>query len=488
MLNTLVIDKIRLEANMNPGIFYLYEYNNTQKLRNTGFLKITRNYRSCTLQLNARGIPVSFADTVTLSVFYMKNNLAEAVPLAEITCANRALSARLTSVEAHFPDGMPLERMDGFFLSLPNGHILAAAAPGITIDAQKLLSPSGGSLSMESTPDSTQATPEAPASDLRIPPETVNEASDEPVPAHEIPNEFDRTNEARNEAAQTDDTQNETTPETESSSDSEMKPQPHNRPAAPVTQEFVTEQECSAQQEDAVRQDCPDKQEHAAGQDCPEEQEHAAGQDCPKEQEHTAGQDCPEEQQHTARQDCPEEQKHTAGQDCPEEQEHTAGQDCPEEQEHTAGQDCPDEQEHAAGQDCSEEQEHTAGQERPEEQDSVAEQDSTAESDSSCQDSHQQNIKKIQRSEMSALPRRYWHLANNSFLLHGYHNYNHLLLIEKDGHYWLGVPGIYDPHEARAARLFGFPQFTDSYNHVLMLSDDECAPNEKFGYWCCYLK
>ncbi len=425
---------------MNPGIFYLYEYNNTQKLRNTGFLKITRNYRSCTLQLNARGIPVSFADTVTLSVFYMKNNLAEAVSLAEITCANRALSARLTSVEAHFPDGMPLERMDGFFLRLPNGHILAAAAPGITIDAQKLLSPSGGSLSMESTPDSTQATPEAPASDLRIPTETVNEASDEPVPAHETPNEFDRTNEARNETAQTDDTQNETTPETESSSDSEMKPQPHNRPAAPVTQEFVTEQECSAQQGDAVRQDCPDKQEHATGQDCPEEQKH------------------------------------------------TAGQDCPEEQEHTAGQDCPEEQEHAAGQDCSEEQEHTAGQERPEEQDSVAEQDSTAESDSSCQDSHQQNIKKIQRSEMSALPRRYWHLANNSFLLHGYHNYNHLLLIEKDGHYWLGVPGIYDPHEARAARLFGFPQFTDSYNHVLMLSDDECAPNEKFGYWCCYLK
>ena len=99
-----------------------------------------------------------------------------------------------------------------------------------------------------------------------------------------------------------------------------------------------------------------------------------------------------------------------------------------------------------------------------------------------------QTVKKIQRSEMSILPRKYWHLANNSFLLHGYHNYHHLLLIEKDGHYWLGVPGIYDPREARAARLFGFPQFTDSYNDSLQLTDDECNPNANFGYWCCYLK
>lgn len=89
---------------------------------------------------------------------------------------------------------------------------------------------------------------------------------------------------------------------------------------------------------------------------------------------------------------------------------------------------------------------------------------------------------------MTILPRRYWHLANNSFLLHGYHNYHHLILIEKDGHYWLGVPGIYDPREARAARLFGFPQFTDSYNDSLQLTDEERNPHENFGYWCCYLK
>lgn len=49
-------------------------------------------------------------------------------------------------------------------------------------------------------------------------------------------------------------------------------------------------------------------------------------------------------------------------------------------------------------------------------------------------------------------------------LLHGYHNYHHLLLLEEDEHQWLGVPGIYSPREAHAAELFGFPQFTREYH------------------------
>lgn len=96
--------------------------------------------------------------------------------------------------------------------------------------------------------------------------------------------------------------------------------------------------------------------------------------------------------------------------------------------------------------------------------------------------------RKIQRSDMSSLPRRFWILANNSFLLHGYHNYHHLLLVEDEGQYWLGVPGIYDPKEARAAALFGFPQFTRDYADMLDLSEEECSTMEDFGYWCRWLK
>lgn len=92
--------------------------------------------------------------------------------------------------------------------------------------------------------------------------------------------------------------------------------------------------------------------------------------------------------------------------------------------------------------------------------------------------------RKIKRSDLTLLPRRFWSLANNSFLLHGYHNYNHLLLLEDNGRLWLGVPGIYDPREARAADLFGFPQFTREGVSALDLCDNECCADENFGHWC----
>ena len=103
------------------------------------------------------------------------------------------------------------------------------------------------------------------------------------------------------------------------------------------------------------------------------------------------------------------------------------------------------------------------------------------------QNPHSPSARKIQRSDISKLPRRFWFLANNSFLLHGCHNYNHLLLVEEDGHVWLGVPGIYDVREARAADLFGFPQFTRSYAPLLGLSEDEQNDEADFGHWCRYL-
>ncbi len=99
-------------------------------------------------------------------------------------------------------------------------------------------------------------------------------------------------------------------------------------------------------------------------------------------------------------------------------------------------------------------------------------------------DSERRTLRKIHPGELSCLPRRYWNLANNSFLMHGCRNYHHLLLIEENGHCWVGVPGVYDPREARAAELFGFPQFNDSFNSRLSLTDDESSPVGKFGYWC----
>lgn len=96
----------------------------------------------------------------------------------------------------------------------------------------------------------------------------------------------------------------------------------------------------------------------------------------------------------------------------------------------------------------------------------------------------QHSIRKIQRSELSVLPRRYWNISNNRFLLHGYYNYNHLLLVEEKNYFLVGVPGIYDKREARAADLFGFPTFSESYTKSLDLSSEETSEQGQFGYWC----
>lgn len=68
-------------------------------------------------------------------------------------------------------------------------------------------------------------------------------------------------------------------------------------------------------------------------------------------------------------------------------------------------------------------------------------------------------VRKIQRKDMVCLPRCEWKHANNSFLVHGYYNYHHLILTVCDGQLKLGVPGVYHPQEAKAAESFGFPEF-----------------------------
>ncbi len=61
------------------------------------------------------------------------------------------------------------------------------------------------------------------------------------------------------------------------------------------------------------------------------------------------------------------------------------------------------------------------------------------------------------------LPGRYFRMANNSFLLHGYYNYKHLILkkIEYQGQsrYYVGVPGNFYDREKQVAVMFGFESF-----------------------------
>lgn len=98
---------------------------------------------------------------------------------------------------------------------------------------------------------------------------------------------------------------------------------------------------------------------------------------------------------------------------------------------------------------------------------------------------------KISRQELCKLPRCEWKLANNRFLMHGYNNFHHLLLIDNGNYLKLGVPGIYHIKEAKCAESFGFEEFI-SFEELRGNSEipegfeenDNQEDGEIFGYWC----
>ncbi len=66
----------------------------------------------------------------------------------------------------------------------------------------------------------------------------------------------------------------------------------------------------------------------------------------------------------------------------------------------------------------------------------------------------------IELNDLRELPKHYWYLGNNSFLLHGFFNFHHLLFGRlPDGKWFIGVPGIYAAQEQVMASVFGFRGF-----------------------------
>ena len=284
---------------MNPGTFYLYEYENYKRRRNVGFIKVSRHFQSCTLQIHARGIPVRNGSTLSLSAFCNEQDKLIISQIADLASCGRNISIRLSVSEIHFPERRSLQQIDGFLLQNPDRD-----APPLFWMASSFF--------FDITPDMMRPT--------------------EPEPVSE---------------ADSSETESEPEPETESGPkpETESEPEPETEPVP----------ESAVEPESGLRS--------------------AEAKDLPQ-------------------------------------------------------------------------------------------------------------VKKISREDLTLLPRKFWPLANNSFLLHGYHNYNHLALIEENGRKWLGVPGIYDTREARAADLFGFPRFTRAYVSVLELTDEERNDTADFGHWC----
>lgn len=319
---------------MNPGTFYLYEYENCKRRRNVGFIKVTRHYQSCILQIQAKGVPVRAGSTLGLYAFFCEQDRMNASQIADLTSCGRNISIRLPISEILFPERRSLQQIDGFFLRLPGDNrdiFWMASSFFFDVKPDMLRLPS---LKAESTPLGETSPGSRPSADRKPAENPPDSAPDEPS---KLQKQLPELQESSSEA--------------ESESTAESAPAPQENPV-PVPQE----------------DSAPVPQEQPALE--------------------------------------------------------------------------------------------------------------SAETKDLLQ------AKKISRSDLTLLPRKFWPLSNNSFLLHGYHNYNHLALIEEGGRRWLGVPGIYDAREARAADLFGFPRFTRAYVSVLDLSDEEKNDVADFGHWC----
>ena len=86
---------------------------------------------------------------------------------------------------------------------------------------------------------------------------------------------------------------------------------------------------------------------------------------------------------------------------------------------------------------------------------------------------------KIELKDLRELPKQFGYLGSNSFLLHGFFNYRHLLLgkAQREGktRWFLGVPGVFENPERILAAVFGFPEFRQEKN--------TSAKTNQFGYW-----
>ncbi len=93
----------------------------------------------------------------------------------------------------------------------------------------------------------------------------------------------------------------------------------------------------------------------------------------------------------------------------------------------------------------------------------------------------------LELKDLRSLPKKYWYLGNNSFLLHGFFNYRYLLLGRTAEERWfLGVPGVYQRQERVMAAIFGFPEFFAAGPGGERGGSRE--PVNHFGCWVRYIE
>jgi len=90
-------------------------------------------------------------------------------------------------------------------------------------------------------------------------------------------------------------------------------------------------------------------------------------------------------------------------------------------------------------------------------------------------------LTRLYEKEWFIKDRRREKLVKNSFILHGFYRYRHLLMVKRreDGKYLLLVPGVYNAKEKGLAEMFGFGEFK------CIKRSEPCVGG--FGYWSVVL-
>jgi hypothetical protein len=403
---------------MKPGIYYLYEYKNKQKLRNAGFFKITQHYHSCILKINLRKIPVQGHDTVYLFAFFDQDSNSVSKQISDISCNDGNIAANLTVSDSMFPDSRALEAIDGFFIRTDDNQIYCAATNESNFDTRKIKIWEEEPVSLEIRDESDRET------EIEIP------AEPDAKPILKVASREDDT----------DSVDLETEIDMEVENDHDL---PHVRQNNPT----------HTHSNNPPRGTAPVLPVTPPQGTAPVLPNNPPRGTAPVLPNNTPRGTTPVLPNNTPRDTTPVLPNNT-----PRDTTSVLPDNPPR-------MSSPDPTHHL----------HT---------ETDVNEDTQVESQSKLQ----KKVRKIQRSDLSTLPRRYWNIANNSFLMHGYHNYNHLMLVEENGHFWIGVPGLYTTREARAAELFGFPQFTQSHVEQMELDTEEKDTAENFGYWCRYMK
>lgn len=104
------------------------------------------------------------------------------------------------------------------------------------------------------------------------------------------------------------------------------------------------------------------------------------------------------------------------------------------------------------------------------------------------------SYQKITVSDIRNLPSPNWYLCNNNFLLHGFFNYEYLIIkkekINDKERFYLGVPGVFEKQEKAMAMMFGFPYFEccsleelESQQEFEQIEKKEEPKEGDFGCW-----